>query len=238
MSLVLTRRKGRTIYGLVLMGSGWLLSILMYLKTAMAMPLIMVLAALAKKRLRPIHLGAALLALATLAVILPHFYTQARIAQDIESVYYRAESYPFSWHMVKRNPLLGNGLAAPRQGYLGDYQVVFEPMKNGVLEKYVAKINVSENIILTFMPTWGFPSPALPAFPVFDPEKVPEKEPGSRKEEHHPPLGSVPAADGLGGSLPGLRLSAAPSNLLVIHILLGLTDDAGAEQAPEPEIKG
>ncbi len=239
LSLVLTRRKGRTIFGLVLMGSGWLLSILMYLKTAMAMPLIMVLAALAKKRLRPIHLGAALLALAALVVILPHFYTQARIAQDIESVYYRAESYPFSWHMVKQNPLLGNGLAAPRQGYLGDYQVVFEPMKNGALEKYVAKINVSENIILTFMADLGLPFTLLYLLSLsLILGRFWKKSPAAGKRSIIPPLALfLPLTAWAVHSLVFDSL-LHPQICWFIHILLGLADDAGAEQAPAPEIKG
>lgn len=140
-----------------MMGSAWLLALLILLKSAILMPFILAGAALARKRLRPALVPLLLLLLVALVLVLPRFYSPHRVQQDKESIQFRAELYPFSWQMALRNPLLGNGLLGPRQEFLDRYQVRTETMGKELFGKYVTKVKVSENIILTFMADLGLP---------------------------------------------------------------------------------
>ncbi len=157
LNLILTHRKGTALPAWAMMGLSWMLFIMMLLKTAVLMPFVLALTALARKHLRPVYLLLLIPAAAGLVIVAPFFYSQSRIDQDMESIFYRAESYPFSWHIIRQNPLWGNGLWAPRQKYLDDYTAKFKAMGNGVFDKYVHKIRVSENLVLTFSADLGLP---------------------------------------------------------------------------------
>jgi len=80
-----------------------------------------------------------------------------KIGKEYEPAYYRAENYPFSFHIAVKRPLLGIGLTAPRGDFLEDYNIKYPYVKKERFAQSVARIGVSENIFLTFMAELGFP---------------------------------------------------------------------------------
>ena len=74
-----------------------------------------------------------------------------------ENVAYRAENYPFSYHIALRHPLLGIGARAPREKYLEDYSIHYPYITKGNFAFSVGNIRTSENIFLTFLADFGFP---------------------------------------------------------------------------------
>jgi hypothetical protein len=101
-----------------------------------------------------------LLVLIPLAVTLLFFFFQlpeSKKQADSEPAYYRVENYPFSWHIAVRNPFFGNGLRAPREKYLENYNLVYPYSTREKFADSTSRIVVSENIFLTFMSDLGFP---------------------------------------------------------------------------------
>jgi hypothetical protein len=83
------------------------------------------------------------------------------VTKEAIRTFYRLESYPFSWHILKHHPFFGIGLLAPRTRFLNDYQVWYP---HATLEKFqVASswIRTSENTLLTFMVDLGVPFAVL-----------------------------------------------------------------------------
>ncbi len=74
-----------------------------------------------------------------------------------ETFYYRIESYPFSWHIAQKHPLLGIGLRAPRMKFLADYEISYPYGNKTKFSRTVENIRTSENIFLTFMVDLGLP---------------------------------------------------------------------------------
>jgi hypothetical protein len=98
--------------------------------------------------------------LVPLVVILVCFFYQlpiGKIGPESETAYYRAESYPFSWHIAAKHPVLGIGLRAPREQYLEDYQIKYPYVTKEKFADSVHRVVTSENIFLTFMSELGFP---------------------------------------------------------------------------------
>ena len=98
--------------------------------------------------------------LVPLAVMLLLFFNQlpeSKMRADNEPTYYRVENYPFSWHIAVRNPFLGNGLRAPREKYLEDYELVYPYSTKEKFADSTRRIVCSENVFLTFMADLGFP---------------------------------------------------------------------------------
>lgn len=91
-----------------------------------------------------------------------YFFTKESI-----SIWVRVENVFFSYHMVKKKPLLGIGLVAPRIEYLDDYDIVYPYLSK---EKFAAVIpdenRSSENQFLTFMCDLGIPFLLLYSFAV------------------------------------------------------------------------
>jgi hypothetical protein len=80
-----------------------------------------------------------------------------KIGKEYEPAYYRAENYPFSFHIAVKRPLLGIGLTAPRGDFLEDYTVKYPYITKEKFAQSVERIGVSENIFLTFIAELGFP---------------------------------------------------------------------------------
>jgi len=72
-------------------------------------------------------------------------------------VSYRVESYPFSWHIAKQHPFLGNGLRASRQEYLDGYTLKSSLGHRRAFVRNLRRVTSSENVFLTFMADLGFP---------------------------------------------------------------------------------
>jgi hypothetical protein len=92
-------------------------------------------------------------------VLIVFFYTLPAVKMDLqdEPAYYRAESYPFSWHIAKKHPWFGIGLRAPREEYLADYQIRYPYVSREQFAASVKWISTSENIFLNFMAELGIP---------------------------------------------------------------------------------
>lgn len=86
------------------------------------------------------------------------FFPDRRLQfKDYEPVSYRVESYPFSWHVAKQHPLLGNGLRAPRDKYLENYTLQSPLGTREAFADSVRRIRTSENVLLTFFADLGIP---------------------------------------------------------------------------------
>jgi hypothetical protein len=97
----------------------------------------------------------------TLTSLVLYFPDRKLQLTDYEPVSYRAENYPFSWHVAKQHPVLGNGLRAPRDKYLENY-VLRSPM--GTREAFADSVQLrrtSENVWLTFLADLGMPFTAV-----------------------------------------------------------------------------
>jgi hypothetical protein len=80
-----------------------------------------------------------------------------KLKPHYEPAYYRVENYPFSWRIAVQNPFFGNGLRAPREKYLENYEVLYPYNTKEKFADSTKRIVVSENIFLTFMADLGFP---------------------------------------------------------------------------------
>lgn len=74
---------------------------------------------------------------------------------------YRVESYPFSWHVAKKHPVLGIGLRTPRDEFVKDYAISTPDYPDHVFAREVAFLVTSENVFLTLMVGLGLPFVAL-----------------------------------------------------------------------------
>ncbi len=76
---------------------------------------------------------------------------------DREEVYYRVESYPFSWHIAKQQPWFGIGLRTERGPWLADYTLAWPHVSEQRFRESLEKIVTSENSFLTLMVGLGLP---------------------------------------------------------------------------------
>lgn len=70
---------------------------------------------------------------------------------------YRIESFPFSFSIALKHPILGIGLRAPRENFLENYQVKYPYLTKEKFTQLVAAFVTADNIFLTFMTGLGFP---------------------------------------------------------------------------------
>ncbi|MGO9116249.1 MAG: O-antigen ligase family protein [Desulfomonilaceae bacterium] len=157
LALILGKVKRNTIIGGSVLCLGYAVCFLSDLRSAVLIPVVLGAIAVGFGSLKARRF---LLILAPLAVVIFLFFNQLPIQKlqpNYEPAYYRIENYPFSWHIAVQNPYFGNGLRAPREKYLDDYQLVY---RYSTMEKFAdstKRIVVSENIFLTFMADLGFP---------------------------------------------------------------------------------
>ncbi len=99
-----------------------------------------------------------LLMLLMCAGIARHLFIHCRdIDKNHQSIAYRIESVFFSWHIAKQKWLLGNGLWAPREAYLEDYDMKYPYLTKARFTKWTKELRISENYFLTFMADLGLP---------------------------------------------------------------------------------
>jgi hypothetical protein len=127
------------------------------LRSAMLIPVALVLLAALFGALRARFLVLILLVIA--AVLVPFFKKLPEVKTDkrMESTYYRAESYPFAWHVAKKHPFLGIGLRAPKDRFLDGYDVSYPYVTKEKFSQSVKRLTTLENTFLTFMAELGFP---------------------------------------------------------------------------------
>jgi hypothetical protein len=76
-------------------------------------------------------------------------------AQDYNAL--RLEYYPFSWHIVKKSPLVGIGIRTPREDFLTDYEVWHPHFNKKRFLEEVVRLKVCQNMFLTLMVGLGAP---------------------------------------------------------------------------------
>ena len=131
LALILGKVKRNMIIGGSVLCLGYAVCFLSDLRSAVLIPVVLGAVAVAFGSLKARRY---LLILAPLAVVIFVFFNQLPIQKlqpDYEPAYYRIENYPFSWHIAVQNPFFGNGLRAPREKYLDDYQIVYRHSTKG-----------------------------------------------------------------------------------------------------------
>jgi hypothetical protein len=127
------------------------------LRSAMLIPVVLVVLAALFGALRLRYL---IVILVVIAAVLVAFFKQlpaGKMDKYQEYTYYRAESYPFAWHVALKRPILGIGLRAPKDQYLKDYKLSYPYVSREKFSESLKRIMTLENIFLTFMAELGFP---------------------------------------------------------------------------------
>jgi len=127
------------------------------LRSAMLIPLALAVLAVLFGTLRLRYFAALLVPLFVIIACFFYQLPKVKIGPEYEPAYYRAENYPFSWHIAVKHPVLGTGLRAPREQFLEDYQVRYPYVTKEKFAESVGRVVTSENIFLTFMSELGFP---------------------------------------------------------------------------------
>ncbi|MFZ5866770.1 MAG: O-antigen ligase family protein [Thermodesulfobacteriota bacterium] len=143
----------------------WLLMILSYLVFyLMALrSLLLAPAALAVVVLfsRVLRLKYVLLISAAIGLSVAYYFATAPTDKQFRAgtipIFYRAENYFFSLHIVLKHPLLGIGLTSPRDEFLKDYVIKYPYITKGQFAAEVKHVGVSENLFLTFLAELGIP---------------------------------------------------------------------------------
>jgi hypothetical protein len=127
------------------------------LRSAMLIPVCLGLLAVFLGAVRLRYFVAVLIPLVVVMVFFFHQLPQSKMGPQFEPTYYRAENYPFSWHIATKHPLFGIGLRAPRERFLDDYEIKYPYVTKEKFAASVARVVTSENTFLTFMAELGFP---------------------------------------------------------------------------------
>lgn len=144
--------------GLLLLGSAGLVLYLSGLRTAVYMPVILVVLVLMLGSMKKRWLLLVLVVFLVLAASYTRLFPEKRVFTGGEPVYYRVENYPFSWHVTMQHPLLGIGLGADRTPYLDGYSIHYTRAKGPNRFAWsLRRINNAENSILSLMCGLGLP---------------------------------------------------------------------------------
>jgi hypothetical protein len=148
---------GNRVFSVSLFAGSYVVFYLSSLRSAMLIPVAM--AGIATV-FRVVSVRTLIKILAPLGIVLVIFLYSLppeKINLKYEPAYYRAENYPFSWHIAKKHPWFGIGLRAPREEYLADYQIKYPYVTREQFTASVKQISTSENIFLNFMAELGIP---------------------------------------------------------------------------------
>jgi O-antigen ligase len=157
LTLILRGRKAAIIGSIAILLLAYLVFYLSNLRSAMLIPLVLGVIAVLLGSIRMRYFLAVLIPVAVVLALFFHQLPSEKIGREYEPAYYRAENYPFSWHIAKKHPWLGIGLRAPREQFLEDYEVKYPYVTKEKFAESVRAIVSSENIFLTFMAEVGFP---------------------------------------------------------------------------------
>jgi hypothetical protein len=155
--LILQGGWGTAALGLGLLTFSYLLFYLTSLRSAVLIPIVLGVLTTFFGALRLKHMVAALIPLAVLVGCFWWSLPYTHQGKQYEPAYYRFESYPFSWHVAVKHPWLGNGLRAPREEYLEDYEIKYPYVSREEFAASVRRIVTSENMFLSMMADLGFP---------------------------------------------------------------------------------
>jgi hypothetical protein len=97
-----------------------------------------------------------LLAAAAMAAYFFSYFNQ-KSTSGVEFQAYRFESYPFSWHVIKKHPLLGVGLRTPRDDLLDDYEIRHPAYPRERFARQLHTLVTPENAYLALLTGLGAP---------------------------------------------------------------------------------
>jgi len=145
------------IMALASVGLCYIVFFLSQLRSAVIIPVV---ACLIAFPMRLIRLKYLLAIVAIFIVIAPFFISRlpvTHLGKEYEPAYYRAESYPFSWHVATKHPFFGIGMRSPRDKYLEDYQIKYPYVTKEKFADSTDRVVTSENTFLTFISDVGMP---------------------------------------------------------------------------------
>jgi hypothetical protein len=157
LALVLGGVKRNMVVGASILCLAYAVCFLTNLRSAVLIPVVLAALAVAFGSVNARRFLVVIIPLVVILSVFFHHLPEYKKRADNEPTYYRVENYPFSWHIAVRNPFLGNGLRAPREKYLKDYELVYPYSTKEKFADSTKRIVVSENIFLTFMADLGFP---------------------------------------------------------------------------------
>lgn len=157
LALILRGGKLNIILGVSLLCLSYVVFLLGNLRSAALIPVALGVIAVISGAVRLRYFTALLIPLTLILGVFFYSLPKEKIGLDYEPAYYRAENYPFSWHIAKKHSILGIGLRAPREDYLEDYEIKYPYATKDKFSESVRYIESSENIFLTFMVDLGFP---------------------------------------------------------------------------------
>jgi len=163
-ALIIRKRNYQVILGILVLCACYVVFYLSDLRSAMIIPVILVVLTVFFGFLKLRHCIVLLVVFALILTFFFHSLPPDKIGLTYEPAYYRAENYPFSWHIASKHPFFGIGLRAPRDEYLHDYQIKYPYVTKEKFAESVKTIVSSENIFLTFAVEVGFPFVVLYTF--------------------------------------------------------------------------
>lgn len=157
LTLILGGGKFGVLAGATLFVLSYVVFYLSSLRSAMLIPLVLGALAVLLGALRVRYFIAVMIPLAVVIVMFFQQLPSFKIGPEFEPAYYRAENYPFSWHIAAKHPWLGIGLRAPRDQFLQDYEVKYPYVTKEKFAESVNRVVSSENTFLSFMAELGIP---------------------------------------------------------------------------------
>ena len=145
------------IFGILLLGAGYLVFFLSGERSAVLIPLGLTAMAYLVKGVRLKHVVPSAALMAAASILLYANIPSYQLRGDHWRVFFRIESYPFSWHIAKKHPWLGSGLLAPQEPFLEDYHPHWPHINKGQFKAVLRRCLTPENIFLTFASQLGLP---------------------------------------------------------------------------------
>jgi hypothetical protein len=156
-ALILSRDRLATVLGGLLLCLCYGVFYLSSLRSAALIPLVLGVLAVWAGSLRLKYFLLLLIPLVLIIACFFHTLPYVKIGPEHEPAYYRAENYPFSWHIAAKHPFFGIGLRAPRDEYIKDYEIRYPYVTKERFGESLNRIVSSENTFLSFMVDLGFP---------------------------------------------------------------------------------
>lgn len=157
LALVLSGQPGSLAIFLVLLLGAYVFFYLSHLRSGYIIPILLATGAFVFGKMRLRHFLWLLVPLIVVGIFFVRGLDKAKFDPKDEPTYYRAENYPFSWHIASQHPWFGVGLRAPRDAYLETYSLKYPYVDKDRFSDSVRRVVNSENIFLTFMAELGFP---------------------------------------------------------------------------------
>ncbi|AFM26589.1 O-antigen ligase family protein [Desulfomonile tiedjei] len=157
LALLLAGQPGSVAIFLTLLLGAYVFFYLSHLRSGYVIPILLATGAFVFGKMKLRHFVWLLVPLIVVGIFFVRGLDKAKFDPKDEPTYYRAENYPFSWHIASQHPWFGIGLRAPRDAYLENYSLKYPYVDKERFSDSVRRVVNSENIFLTFMAELGFP---------------------------------------------------------------------------------